>query len=99
MSVALQVSVRQLKPELLGDFLHFFDKEAFSDFPDWSGCYCGFYETAGSSWDAGPDFGPTHRKEKTDRIEAGKTTGFLAFVYGKGVGWCNGPPRANFTNM
>ena len=95
----MQVSVRQLRPELLADFLHFFDKEAFSDFPDWSGCYCGFYETAGSSWDAGPDDGPIHRKEKADRIKTGESTGLLAYVDGKVVGWCNAQPRSSFANM
>ncbi len=79
----MQISVRKLKPELLEDFLHFFDKEAFSDFPDWSGCYCGFYETAGESWDAGPDAGPIHRKEKADRIKVGESTGLLAYVGGR----------------
>jgi len=95
----MQISVRKLKPELLEDFLHFFDKEAFSDFPDWSGCYCGFYETAGESWDAGPDAGPIHRKEKADRIKAGESTGLLAYVDGRVVGWCNAQPRSSFPNM
>ena len=95
----MQVSVRPLKPELLDDFLHFFDKEPFSDFPDWSGCYCGFYETTGSSWNAGPDAGPIHRKEKADRIKAGESTGLLAYFDGRVVGWCNAQPRSSFTNM
>ncbi len=97
----MQISIRHLKPELLEDFLRFFDKEAFSDFPDWSGCYCGFYETPAeeTSWDAGPDAAATHRKEKADRIRAGKSTGLLAYVDGRVVGWCNAQTRANFPNM
>jgi len=94
----MQVSVQRLKPELVEDFLHFFDT-AFSDFPDWSGCYCGFYETPGNSWDAGPKAGPTHRVEKAERINAGKATGLLAYVDGKVVGWCNAQSRSSFANM
>ncbi len=95
----MEVSVRQLKPELLDDFLHFFDKEAFTDFPEWSGCYCGFYETPGTQWDAGPDAGPTHRIEKAERIRTGKATGLLAYADGKVVGWCNAQRRSNYANM
>jgi GNAT superfamily N-acetyltransferase len=95
----LDITVRQLKPELVDDFLRFFDKEAFTDFPEWSGCYCGFYETPGTDWEAGPEAAPTHRIEKAERIRAGRATGFLAYADGKVVGWCNGQRRSNFANM
>ena len=91
-----------MKPELLEDFLHFFDKDAFADYPDWSGCYCAFYETAGDSWDVGPDSvdsAVVHRREKADRIRTGKSTGLLAYADGKVVGWCNAQPRSSFSNM
>jgi hypothetical protein len=45
MSQAVKVEVRELRPELLDDYLRFFDQDAFTDFPEWSGCYCGFYDT------------------------------------------------------
>ena len=39
------VQVRTLSPELLPDFLKFFDGSAFSDNPKWASCYCQcFYE-------------------------------------------------------
>ncbi len=99
MSRALQVTVRGLKPELLNDYLHFFDKEAFTDFPEWSGCYCGFYETPGDEWDASAQAGPAHRAAKADRILTGKAHGLLAYADGKVVGWCNAQRRTDFTNM
>lgn len=99
MSQALQVNVRRLKPDLLGDFLQFFDKEAFADFPEWSGCFCGFYETPGEGWDPGPKAAPVHRAEKAERIRAGKATGLLAYADGKVVGWCNAQRRSDFVNM
>ncbi len=99
MSRVLEVTVRELKPELVDDFLHFFDKEAFTDFPYWSGCYCGFYETLGTDWDASAQAGPTHRAAKADRISRGKAHGLLAYMDGKVVGWCNAQRRTNFTNM
>ena len=99
MGQSLQVAVRRLRSELLDDFLHFFDKEAFTDFPEWSGCYCGFYETLGDHWDAGVGEGPIHRAEKAERIRTGRATGLLAYADGKVVGWCNAQRRSDFANM
>jgi len=34
--------IRELAPELLGDYLRFFENDAFSDNPRWASCYCHF---------------------------------------------------------
>jgi hypothetical protein len=94
----LQIVVRELKPELLSDYLIFFDK-AFSDFPDWAGCYCGFYDTPDSDWDDSANAGPEHRTAKSHRISSGSAHGLLAYLDDKPVGWCNAQPRRNFVNM
>lgn len=98
MAKTVQVEVRELKPELVPDFLSFFDR-AFSDFPEWAGCYCGFYETLGRDWDSSAKAGPEHRAAKSDRIRSGKAQGLLAYIDEKPVGWCNAQARANFANM
>ena len=36
------VEIRELTPELLADFLGFFEGEAFADNPGWASCYCQF---------------------------------------------------------
>ena len=93
-----QIEVRELKPELLSDYLKFFAK-AFSDFPHWAGCYCGFYDTPGNNWDATAKAGPEHRVARSERISNGRAQGLLAYVHDEPVGWCNAQPRANFANM
>lgn len=98
MAGTIQIEVKRLKPELLEDYLKFFDR-AFSDFPEWAGCYCGFYETPGASWDSSMSAGPVNRAAKSERIRAGKVNGLLAYVDGEPVGWCNAQPRANYLNM
>lgn len=99
MAGKVRIEVRELKPELLSDYLSFFDK-AFFDFPDWAGCYCGFYETLGTSWDTTtPSAGLEHRNEKAEHIATGKAHGLLAYIDAKPVGWCNAQPRASFVNM
>jgi len=99
MSWAGKVEVRELTPELLDDYLGFFDKEAFTDFPEWSGCYCGFYDTPGDTWDSTAKAGPAHRAARAERIRSGKAYGLLAFADGRVVGWCNAQPRSSFLNM
>jgi len=37
------VVIQPLTPDLLGDWLAFFDQDAFADNPDWSGCYCQWF--------------------------------------------------------
>jgi len=93
-----QIEVRELKPELLSDYLKFFDK-AFSDFPHWAGCYCGFYDTPGNDWDATAEAGPEHRAARSERINKSRAQGLLAYIDDEPVGWCNAQPRASFANM
>ena len=99
MKQSLQVQVLDLTPDRLDQYLRFFDKDAFPDFPDWSGCYCGFYDTPGDSWDPAAGAGPEHRKARADRITSGNARGLLAVADGKVVGWCNAQPRSSFQNM
>jgi len=96
MGQTVEIEVRELKPEFLQDYLKFFDN-AFSDFPQWADCYCGFYDTPGNDWDA--TSGPEHRAARSKLISASKAQGLLAYIDGNPVGWCNAQPRANLVNM
>ncbi|MHA2289606.1 MAG: GNAT family N-acetyltransferase [Promethearchaeota archaeon] len=85
----LDIIIKELRPNLLKDFLHFFDDIAFSDNPEWAGCYCHFYHFAGSmeKWD---ECSKDHNRNATIKlIENGTMTGFLAFENNEPVGWCN----------
>ncbi len=96
-----KIVVRELTPELLSDYLGFFDKDAFADNTWWSGCYCGFWDDkcADNDWDAGPTGGPAHRQAREDRIRKGLAHGLLAFIGDKPVAWCNAGPRASYVNL
>ncbi len=95
---ALDLVIRKLGPELLDDYLRFFDADAFEDFPWWSVCYCGFFHDpcADDEWDPGPEAGPEHRAFKAELIRSGEATGLLAYARGRVVGWCNAAPRASY---
>lgn len=83
------IEVRDVTPELVPDYLDFFDNYAFRDFPEWQSCYC--METhrtqADDEWEertAGDN-----RKDMTASIKHGHVTGLIAFADGKPVGWCD----------
>ena len=103
MGQAIEIEVRELRPELLQDYLRFFD-QAFSDFPHWAGCYCGFYDhtfydDTGNDWDSTAKAGPLNRAARSQKISSGEAQGLLAYIDDKPVGWCNAQPRASYANM
>lgn len=91
------IEIRALKPELSGDFLRFFDRDAFMDNPDWSGCYCLFYQFTGDNWDAAAP--EQNRATKEDLIRRGEAHGYLAYLDGAPVGWCHAAPRATLPGL
>jgi GNAT superfamily N-acetyltransferase len=94
-----QLAVRRLTPELLDDWLHFFDGEAFADNPDWAGCYCYWFhaDAAEKAWDART--AEENRAASASLIRAGRLSGYLAYLDGRMVGWCQAAPRTRIPNL
>jgi GNAT superfamily N-acetyltransferase len=88
-----ELRVRAITPELLPDFLEFFDGTAFSDNPKWSSCYCQcFYEDHRVvKWSERTAL--ENRTRACERIAGGSMQGYLAYLDGTPVGWCNAAPR------
>ncbi len=95
----LEIIVKPLSPQLIKYFLHFFDNIAFTDNPDWSGCYCQFYHHPGSI----KEWGETSKEQKRSASEKlileGRMKGFLAYVNNQPVGWCNVNSRDVYSNI
>ena len=99
MSDHFEVLIRELSPQLLPDYLDYFDHEAFVDHPEWAKCYCYFY------------FAPHHLKEWSERtaeenrlavsqlIQNREMRGYLAYKDGRIVGWCNANPRNSYQSF
>ena len=81
--------IRELTPDLLGDFLRFFDHDAFRDNPYWAECYC----TARHRAAGGMHTAAENRAFAGDLVRCGRMQGFFAYVDGRPVGWCNAAPR------
>lgn len=83
------VTIRDVTPDLVEDYLSFFDDEAFRDFPQWQFCYC--METHRTQSDDEWALRTRHdnRRDMSAMIVQGHVTGLLAYADGKPIGWCN----------
>lgn len=101
-----KIAVKELSPKLLDDYLAFFDNVYetdpwlnIRDNPWWSGCYCGFFDDARPEKELNA-LGPRElRTMRSERILSGLAHGFLAYIDGKVVGWCNAGPRASYVSL
>lgn len=91
------VEIRPIGTDSGPDAIRFFDIDAFPDNHAWGACYCMFYPRGGR---ANPDWGEEpwqeNRSDQLARIAEGRTTGMLAYVGERVVGWCNATARSEF---
>ena len=94
-----EVTVEPLTPNRAADFFDFFDRRAFVDNPEWSGCYCYFpyHDPATGSWDERS--AAANRAAMAEAIQRGAAHGFLAYADGQVVGWCNAAPRQAYPTL
>jgi GNAT superfamily N-acetyltransferase len=86
------IEVHPVTAERIDDWLHFFDRDAFPDNPDWGSCYC-----------LGPHTGDVPerpwrdvRADMIERLRSGATLGYLAYVDGRVAGWVNASLRSTY---
>ncbi len=92
-----EVTIQAVGGENLEDFLSFFDHDAFAGMPEWAACYCMFHHLGGGeSEDWGTFTWQENREAISSRIREGRTSGLMAYVDGKVVGWCNASLRREF---
>jgi GNAT superfamily N-acetyltransferase len=97
----MNITIRPLTPELSGDYFDFFENRAFTDDSPYR-CYCQPYqmtkEQAETVYDNvdGPDIGRVARKIAERQIDSGALQGYLAFLDGISIGWCNANDKVNY---
>jgi len=95
-----EVDIRPITPESGPDVVRFFDIDAFPDNPAWGSCYCMFFPRGGrGNEDWGEEPWQENRSDQLARIREGKTTGMLAYVDERMVGWCNATARDQFPGL
>jgi GNAT superfamily N-acetyltransferase len=94
-----ECDIRELCPELMGDYLAYFDHDAFADNPKWASCYCHCYYFPHQLKPWKDQTGEQNRAAVCELIGARKMQGHLAYLDGKVVGWCNAAPRPMLTAL
>ena len=97
MSEKAEYFIQELTPELLDDYLLFFDQIAFVDNPKWASCYC-YFPHAPHDVEKWPRrTGEQNRAAVVESICDGRMHGYLAYQDDKPVAWCNAGPRTRVT--
>ena len=96
----MNITIKPLTPELAADYFDFFENRAFTDDSPYR-CYCQVYQMTKEQYQAVYDKaktnpGPVSREIAEHQIAEGVLRGYLAYVDGKSVGWCNANDRANY---
>ena len=91
----MDIEIRKLTPELAEDYACFFDKTPHDDDVYEHKCYCVCWASADHS--AGTDFSSREkRRELAIRyINSGIIQGYLAYLDGQIVGWCNANTKSD----
>ncbi len=98
----MNITIKPLTPDLADDYFDFFENRAFTDDSPYR-CYCQVFQMTKEQYQAAYDNpevqqnpGPASRKVAEQQIADGVLQGYLAFVDGKSIGWCNANDRANY---
>ena len=95
----MNIEIRKLTPELAADYFDFFENRAFTDDSPFR-CYCQVFQMSKTeyteAYDNITDPGRASRDEAERQIKMGILQGYLAYVDGISIGWCNASDRANY---
>lgn len=102
--IPMNIEIKRLSPELTDDYLDYFDNIAFADNPEWSGCYCVWFHwndmlEAQCKLDTAVGGTCFKRDLAIKYIQNGILQGYLAYVDGSVVGWCNANDRNSFDRL
>ncbi|MCL2408757.1 MAG: GNAT family N-acetyltransferase [Oscillospiraceae bacterium] len=99
----MNIEIRKLTPDLAEEYFDFFENRAFTDNSPYR-CYCQPYQMSKDQVKSaleyasanGLDGGQISRKCAEQQIDSNVLRGYLAFVDGVAIGWCNANDRANY---
>ena len=89
------VTVHPVTADRVGDWLRFFDHDAFAGNADWASCYC--LEPHLPATPERPErLWRETRATMAERLRDGTTFGYLAYVDGRPAGWVNASLRSDY---
>ena len=105
----MEIIIKPLTEELTADYFDFLDNRAFTDDSPWGGCYCTGWQMTKEEektqlfdqMEEGFAFGDENfirvlREIVIQQIASKALRGYLAYVDGVSIGWCNANDKASF---
>jgi GNAT superfamily N-acetyltransferase len=94
------ITIKKFSPELLDDYLHFFDTIGFSDHEDWSWCYCTSYHFDDEMEKMLDHTAKTGMRNEAILLIKNKIiNGYLAYQNDTVIGWCNVNKKNNYIRI
>ena len=90
----MNINIRKLTPELLEDYLTFFDTTPHDDNTDESKCYCVGWCNVDHRIETDFSSPEKRRNLAAKYVNEGLIKGYLAYHEGRVVGWCNTNTRS-----
>lgn len=94
------LELSELTPDRADDFLDYFDGDAFADNPEGASCYCCYFHWVGAKgedWSMRTD--AANRAWKAELIQRGETTGILAYLDNRPIGWCHAAEKRSLAHL
>ncbi len=91
----MELIIKPLTESNISDFFDFFDNRAFSDGSPYGPCYCNNFHLTPEEVSGGID----ERESAEALIKKGVMHGYLAYVDGLSIGWCNANDRQNYIRV
>ena len=100
----MELDIRRLAPDMLEDYLFFFDNVAFADHKEWANCYCMHfhsYDGIEAEFKAYESSGKTGfvREKASQFIKEGIIRGYLAYYNSRVAGWCSANDKQNYSAL
>lgn len=89
------IEVHAVTEARLDDWLQLFDHDGFVGKPEWAACYCLEPHTGAGGGDDVPHW-RENRTAMLERLRAGRSFGYLAYVDGRPAGWVNASTRGDY---
>lgn len=94
----MNIEIKKLSPELVDDYLHFFDITPHDEYIEENKCYCVCWCSANHRVET--DFSSASKRRELAReyVNSEKIQGYLAYHGEQVVGWCNANTKSECQN-
>ena len=91
----MDIEIKKLTPDLVGDYISFFDTTSHDDGVDDNKCYCVCWCSADHRNETDFSSAAKRRSLAAQYVRAGIIQGYLAYYNGQVVGWCNANTKSD----